>query len=357
MSHTPKILAVSVLTPPHCQTQETLTIAAEQWTSHFDESFRSKVRRVFRNAGVEKRYTVLPIEEVFLNRGLTDKNAIYQSVVVDYCETVLKEALDKAGLTPQDIDCLITTSCTGHMSPSIDAHLINRLDMRPETQRLPVMEMGCMAGANGLVYAENYLKAYPERYVALIAAELTTLTFQAEDYSWANIVSAGIFADGVACAILGPSKEMSMTPKPVIKRSQMLHFPDSTDLLGFNLETTGFRMVLDEALPDVIVEQFDTYTHSFLAHENWRIEDLNHAIVHPGGKKIIDALDKKFLEYGIALDESRSILRDYGNVSSATVLFILNEFMSKPIDAGEKAILLAFGPGVTACSLLLEWDS
>ena len=348
----PKILSIACVTPPHYTSHAEFITQAEVWLQNQPQEVRNKALSIFQNANVNGRYTVLPLNQVFAPMTLDAKNGFYRQAVVDYAEMALRQALDKAKLDPMNIDCLIITSCTGHMSPSLDAFLINRLNLKPTIQRMPIMEMGCVGGAAGLTYAENYLRAYPNHHVALIAAELCSITFQREDFSWANIVSTAIFGDGVACAILGPSLEL----KPRILDSQMYHFRETTNLLGFDLYSTGFHMVLDESLPRTIMSHFSAFMQPVLDEYGLTLESIDYFLVHPGGKAILEKIERRLRPHGKNLEDSRSILRQYGNVSSATILFILALLLDRPIPAHDKALLIGFGPGVTANTILLEWE-
>ena len=353
MHSLPQILSVSTVTPPYlCPLADMLT-QSSVWVASQDITFQAKVENIFRKADVKQRYTVLPLAEIFKPMTLDEKNGIYRETLIGFAESALRQALEKARLNPTDIDCLITISCTGHMSPSLDAFLVNRLNMKPTIQRMPITEMGCIGGAVALIYAENYLKAYPDRYVAVLAAELTSITFQREDFSWANIVSTAIFGDGIACAILGASRET----RPAIVSSCMHHFPETTDLLGFNLGSTGFHMVLHEHLPGYISQHFHTFMDPILNEAGWTLSDIDHFVVHPGGKKILHNIELILKRHGKHLTDSRAVLRDYGNMSSATVLFILQRFLEKEIQPGEKGLILGFGPGLTASVMLLEWSN
>jgi alkylresorcinol/alkylpyrone synthase len=352
----PKILGIETSLPPYEVTLEALLPWVREWVKTGDPAFQDKVERIFRHAEVDRRYTVLPLDEIFRPRSFAAANQIYRTEIVPLAENAVRKALAATQLEPTEIDCLIVTSCTGHMSPSLDAFLINRLGMRTDVQRMPVMEMGCIGGAVGLMYAENYLRAYPHHKVALVAAELTSVTFQREDFSWANIVSSAIFGDGVACAILGQSEKIG----PRIVASRMHHFPDSIDLLGFDLSDSGFRMVLAPELPDVIRANFHEFMAPLLQSIGWCFPDVEQFIVHPGGKKILHNVELQLRkEKGVRnleLTDSRSVLREMGNMSSATVLFILQRLLARPIPTGEKGMLLGFGPGLTAASCLLEWS-
>ncbi len=347
-----KIISIASVLPAYRYHLDEVLSYAQLWVSEQAPQFKAKVKRIFTQAKVDYRHTVIPLEQIFAPMTLDEKNRIYQSQIIDLSEKALIEALRRANLNASDIDCLITTSCTGHMSPSLEAHLINRLNMKPIVQRLPVMEMGCIGGIAGLIYAENYLRAYPEKYVALISAELSSVTFQRDDFSWANIISAAIFGDGAACAILGPTTQL----RPCLKGSLMYHFPETIDLLGFNLSSTGFRMVLDPDLPDHIQSHFEDFTDPLLSQFGITLDDIHHFIVHPGGIKILQNIAKQLPDSNNALHASTETFRELGNLSSATVLFILERILKKPIEPQSLGLMMGFGPGLTAGSILLEWQ-
>jgi predicted naringenin-chalcone synthase len=239
------------------------------------------------------------------------------------------------------------------MIPSIDAYLINSLGMRQDIVRLPVTEMGCVAGISGLIYAENFLRANPGKKAAVLAVEAPTATFQLNDFSMANMVSAAIFGDGCACVLLS-SLEDEIGPK--IKGHEMYHFPDATHMMGFDLVDSGLKMVLDKEVPETIASHFPAIIHPFLKKHDLEIQDIDHLIFHPGGKKIVQTVEALFSELGKNIDDTKEVLRLFGNMSSATVLFVLDRFMNKPdIAKGEKGLMLSFGPGFTAQRILLEW--
>jgi predicted naringenin-chalcone synthase len=354
----PQILSVATAVPEYECVLEDVALQAQAWVEKKEKGFKLKVDRLFRRSGVARRYTVLPLKKLFEPMSLAEKNNIYRERIVNYVEMALVEALKQANLNPSELDCLIVASCTGHMSPSLDAFLVNRLGLKFSVQRLPVMEMGCIGGVAALMYAENYCRAYPGAHVAVIAAELTSLTFQRNDYSWANIISTAIFGDGIACAILGNG---GAAFNPSIRASGMYHFPDTTHLLGFDLGDTGFTMVLDPSLPTVIREQFLAMVEMTLKNVGWSFSEFNEFLIHPGGLKILSELETLIRplrethreEPLFQLTASRNLLHDYGNMSSATVLFLLKQWMDSE-NAGPKALMAGFGPGLTAGTLLLE---
>jgi alkylresorcinol/alkylpyrone synthase len=267
-------------------------------------------------------------------------------------EQSLKKSLEKASLQSTDIDYIITVSCTGIMIPSVDAYLINSLQMKQDIVRLPVTEMGCAAGVSGIIYAKNFLKANPNKRAAVIAVESPTATFQLEDFSMVNIVSAAIFGDGAASVILSSYKE---DKGPKIIDEAMYHFYNATHMMGFKLVNTGLQMILDKSVPETISNHFPMIVHPFLERNNLKIEDINHLIFHPGGKKIVQTVEGLFGSLGKNINDTKEVLRLYGNMSSATVLYVLERFMNGDRQPGEKGLMLSFGPGFSAQRILLEW--
>lgn len=291
-------------------------------------------------------------EEVFTATSFEEKNNIYIREVIKLAEKSLEKSLQKSNLQPTDIDYIITVSCTGIMIPSIDAYLINRLKMRQDIVRLPVTEMGCAAGVSGIIYAKNFLKATPNKRAVVIAVEAPTATFQLEDYSMTNIVSAAIFGDGASSVIMSSYEE---DKGPKIIDESMYHFYDSTQMMGFKLVNSGLQMILDKKVPETISNHFSKIVHPFLQRNNLTIENIDHLIFHPGGKKIVQTVEDLFGSLGKNIEDTKEVLRLYGNMSSATVLYVLERFMSKERYPGEKGLMLSFGPGFSAQRILLEW--
>ncbi len=324
----------------------------ESWLGDQDERFRRKVLKIFEGSAVDKRYGIMDIADVFTATSFEDKNAIYVREIKKLGAMALKKALDKSGWQAESIDYIITVSCTGIMIPSLDAYLVNELELRTDVVRLPVTEMGCAAGVSGLIYAANFLKANPGRRAAVIAVESPTATFQHHDYSMANMVSAAIFGDGAACVLLS-SGENETGPK--IIGEEMYHFKDATHLMGFDLTNTGLKMILDPQVPDTIATHFPAIIHPFLQKLGSSIEQVQHLIFHPGGRKIVETVEGLFGSLGKSIDDTRETLRLYGNMSSATVLYVLERFLLKDIAPGDQGLILSFGPGFSAQRVLLEW--
>lgn len=346
------IATVAKQLPKHSRVTRKVIPYVETWLEGQDERFRRKVVKIFENAAVDKRYSIMEPSEVFTASSFEEKNAIYVREMKLLGEQVLQKALEQAGWDPDSLDFIITVSCTGIMIPSLDAYLINDLGLRRDIVRLPVTEMGCAAGISGIIYASNFLKAHPGKRAAVVAVESPTATFQLDDFSMANMVSAAIFGDGAACALLS-SEENATGPQVV--GTDMYHFYDSTHLMGFDLTNKGLKMILDPMVPQNIAEHFEKIIHPFLEKFGTSIEEVDHLIFHPGGKKIVQTIEDLFGTLGKNITETKEVLRLYGNMSSATVLYVLERFIEKPVQKNEQGLMLSFGPGFSAQKVLLQW--
>jgi len=347
-----KISTVKKQLPPYTRPTEEIIPYLKVWLTGQEERFQRKVIKLFENAGVDRRYSIMDAEDVFLKTSFEDKNELYKQETIKLAEQALNKALKSLDIGAKDIDYIITVSCTGIMIPSVDAYLINRLGMKQDIVRLPVTEMGCVAGISGMIYAKNFLKANPDKRAAVIAVESPMSTFQMDDYSMVNIVSAAIFGDGCACAILSsyPDEE-----GPEIIDEAMYHFYDAEHMMGFELKNSGLQMVLDKEVPDKIAAHFPHFVHPFLERNNLSIEDVDHLIFHPGGKKIVQTVEELFGSLGKNIDHTKAVLKEYGNMSSATVLYVLERFMEQGTEKDDIGLMISFGPGFTAQRLLLRW--
>ncbi|WP_299064349.1 type III polyketide synthase [uncultured Polaribacter sp.] len=347
-----KITSVAKQLPKYYRETKDIIPFVKLWMQDQDTRFKRKVIKLFEGAAVDKRYSIMDPEEVFTATSFEEKNNIYAREVVQLAEKSLKKSLDKAKLKPTDIDYIITVSCTGIMIPSVDAYLINSLGMKQDIVRLPVTEMGCAAGVSGIIYAKNFLKSNPNKRAAVIAVEAPTATFQLEDYSMTNIVSAAIFGDGASAVILSSFED---DKGPAIIDEAMYHFYDATNMMGFKLVNSGLQMILDKEVPQKISDHFPAIIHPFLEKNNLTIKDIDHLIFHPGGKKIVQTVEALFGVLGKNIDDTKEVLRLYGNMSSATVLYVLERFMDRNPEKGERGIMLSFGPGFSAQRILLQW--
>lgn len=347
-----RIATVATQLPQYFRETKDIIPLVDVWLDGQDSRFKRKVVKIFEGAAVDKRYSIMHPEEVFTQTSFEAKNSIYQREVKKLGKQVLQKALADVNWQADSIDYIITVSCTGIMIPSVDAYLINGFKMKQDIVRLPVTEMGCVAGISAMIYAKKFLESQPGKRAAVIAIESPTATFQLDDYSMANMVSAAIFGDGAACVLMSSEEHIE---GPKIIGEKMYHFYDETMMMGFDLTNSGLKMILDPKVPETIAAHFPNIIHPFLKEHDTTIEKVDHLVFHPGGKKIVQTVETLFGELGKNIDDTRETLRLYGNMSSATVLFVLERFMKKQIKAGEQGIMLSFGPGFTAQRILLEW--
>jgi alkylresorcinol/alkylpyrone synthase len=346
------LLKPFIVVPPHVLTQQQVkeTIGP---VFELDARRLNVMLRVIENSRVDKRHLAFPLEHVIAPRPLWQVNREYQEKAIELGREAARGALDSAGLAPEEIDLLITVSCTGIMIPSIDAFLINELGMRRDTRRLPVTELGCAAGAAALSQAADYIRAYPDANVLVLAVELPSLTFQRGDNSPAHLISCALFGDGAAAAVVtGQARSGARIV------STMSHlFPSTYDAMGFDLRDSGFHIVLSKDVPNLIRAEIAGLTARFMERCNSKREDLAFFWIHPGGQKLLANIES---ELGLNGDDTRAswqVLSQYGNLSSATVLFIASEgWEARPAGKKELGLMAAFGPGFSAEMLLLEWN-
>ena len=346
------IVQVEKELPQYFRETKDILPLVENWLGDQDERFRRKISKIFEGAAVDKRYSIMSPEEVFVSTSFEEKNNIYVREIKKLGTSVLGNSLKRAGWEPKSLDYIITVSCTGIMIPSLDAYLINELELKQNITRLPVTEMGCAAGISGMIYAFNFLKANPGKRAAVVAVESPTATFQLDDFSMANMVSAAIFGDGAACVLLSSEENIE---GPKIIAEEMYHFFDATHLMGFHLSNNGLQMILDEKVPETIAEHFPAIIHPFLEQNNTNIQEVQHLIFHPGGKKIVQTVSELFGTLGKNIDDTREVLRLYGNMSSVTVLYVLERFLNKELPKGDQGLMLSFGPGFSAQRILIKW--
>ena len=347
-----KIVTVSKSLPQYARKTDEIIPYLEAWLSGQEDRFVRKVKKIFEGAQVDQRFSIMHPDEVFSKTSFEERNQIYARESIKLGKEVLEKAINQAGWQPQDLDYIITVSCTGIMIPSLDAYLINLLNLKQDIVRLPVTEMGCVGGISGLIYAKNFLAANPNKRAAVIAVESPTATLQLDDFSMANMVSAAIFGDGAACVLLSSFEN---DKGPEIIAESMYHFYNEEKMMGFELTNSGLKMVLDIEVPETIAAHFENIIHPFLAKNELAIENINHLIFHPGGKKIVKTVEELFLNSGKNIDDTKEVLRQYGNMSSATVLFVLERFMNKNLLPNDFGLMLSFGPGFTAQQILVRW--
>jgi alkylresorcinol/alkylpyrone synthase len=305
------------------------------------------------NAQVHQRHAIFPIDYTIEPRALSQTNNEYIEHAIKLGQEAAEKCLAKAGLRPEDIDLIITVSCTGFMIPSLDAHLIKLMGFRSDVRRMPFTELGCAAGAMAISRAADYIKSYPHANVLIIAVELPSLTFQRKDISQANLISSILFGDGAAAVVVtGQDK-----PGPRVLVTETYTFPDSLGAMGFDLRDSGFHILLAKDVPEMIGAEIKGLVYGFLERHGKTRQDIKGWILHPGGARLLGNVEQQLGLCKCDTQPSWDILANVGNLSSATILFILQEWLEKrPLKAGEHAMAAAFGPGFSAEFLLLQWN-
>lgn len=347
-----RIVGASRELPRFSRSTAELIPHVQEWLKGEPERLVRKATKIFEGSGVDQRFGIMDVAEVFTRTSFEEKNNAYMEAARSLGSRVLEKALKAAGWEPESLDYLITVSCTGIMIPSLDAYLVNSLSLRGDVCRLPVTEMGCAAGISGLIYAYHFLKAGKGKRAAVVAVECPSATFQHDDHSMANIISAAIFGDGASCVLLSAEEGVA---GPRILAEGMYHFPNTTGLMGFHLTNSGLKMILDPAVPETITSHFHQMLLPFLEKNGLELFQIRHLIFHPGGRKIVQATEQFFELQEANLEDTREVLRAYGNMSSVTVLYVLQRFLEKNPAAGEYGLMLSFGPGFTAQRLLLQF--
>ena len=354
-----RIAAVGSALPPHYYDQDTLLDALRRrWESRFFNPER--LQRLHQNVLVGGRHLALPIEEY---DGLTTwgkANDAWIRVAQQVGEQAVLDVLARAGLTSADLGAFLFVTVTGVATPSIDARLVNRLGLPPRIKRMPIFGLGCVAGAAGIARASDYVRAYPDQAALLLSVELCSLTLQEEDLSIPNLIASGLFGDGAA-AVLVTGERFRETagdeaPGPTVVDTRSVFYPDSERVMGWDISENGFRIVLSAEVPDVVRQFLRHDVDTFLAEHGLTRADISSWVCHPGGPKVLEAMQEALEIPEQALAVTWDSLRRVGNLSSTSVLLVLAETMEKHRpEPGSWGMLLAMGPGFCSELVLLRW--
>ncbi len=312
------------------------------------------LERLHRNVTVEGRYLAMPPERYNDLQTWGQANDVWIQVAQELGEQALCRALHHAGLQPKELGALFFTSVTGISSPSIDALLINRMGLSPNIRRLPIFGLGCVAGAAGISRAADYVRAYPSQSAALVSVELCSLTIQRDDLSVANLISSGLFADGSAAVIVNGSELDSSGPE--ILATQSIFYPNTEEMMGWTVSEKGFRITLSPEVPVLIREHLGQGVDAFLADHQLQRKDIGSWVLHTGGPKVLEATAAALDLNDGQLDASWACLKRVGNLSSASVLVVLEDVMrNRRPEPGTLGLLAAMGPGFCSELVLLKW--
>ncbi|HEX8817192.1 MAG TPA: 3-oxoacyl-[acyl-carrier-protein] synthase III C-terminal domain-containing protein [Terriglobales bacterium] len=348
-----RICGVGSAFPENYYSQEEICEALKRrWAGKLENP--QVLDRLHASVGVKGRHLALPIASY---DGLTTwgrANDAWIEAAVDLGEQSLRQALLSSGMTMADLGAIFFVTVTGVASPSIEGRMINRMGLPVGIKRIPIFGLGCVAGAAGIARAADYVKAFPDQAAALVAVELCSLTWREDDVSAANLISSGLFGDGAAAVIVAGSEKKQSGPRVIATQSQF--YPDTEDVMGWDISEKGFQIVLSRSVPDVVEQHLGQDVDAFLKERGLSRNDIGAWIMHTGGPKVLQATEKTLELAPDALQASWESLRNVGNLSSASVLLVLEDFMNGRRPApGTLSILAAMGPGFCSELVLMEW--
>ena len=346
-------MALATAVPPYTVAQEDARTLAR---SLFREVLRENQERllgVFDNSGIQRRSVSAPLEWFAEDHDFAEKNALYVDTAVRLGTELAERTMAQAGLTPRDVDHLVFVSSTGLAAPSIDARIANHLGLRGDFRRTPIWGLGCAGGAAGLARAREFALASPGSRVLLIALELCTLTFQRGDRSTRNLIASSLFADGAAAALVqgadAPAPARNGSPALELRASQSTLWADTLDVMGWTVDGAGLHVVFSRDIPTIVRERVRPSLERFLAGQGLALETLDHVVTHPGGMKVLQAYAETLGLPETAFRHAREVLRDHGNMSSPTCLFVLERFLAAhAIEEDQDAVIAALGPGFSS---------
>jgi alkylresorcinol/alkylpyrone synthase len=345
-----RLCAIATAVPPHRLEQQEVERRAARWfraAPDFD-----RLLPVFANSGISGRYSAVPLDWFEEPHGWADRNRVYLAAALDLIEAAAGRALDRAGVGLDEIGAIVTVSTTGIATPSLDALLIERMGLPRTVQRLPVFGLGCAGGALGLARAAALAATMPEKPVLLVVVELCTLQFRRDDLSRSNIVATALFGDGAVAAVL---RGDAGAAGPVIAASGEYLWPQSLDVMGWDVAEDGLKAIFSRDIPRLVTCRLGPVVDDFLGDQGLTLRDIDRFVCHPGGPKVIEACETVFDLPPDSLVEARRSLAEFGNMSAASVLFVLERTLMRDSDeAWRRALLTAFGPGFSAGFVLLE---
>jgi alkylresorcinol/alkylpyrone synthase len=361
------ILSVGKAIPHNEMSQDTTVEFAKEI---FQDSFKDieRLLTVFKNGEIQKRQFAEQLDWYKKEHTFEEKNRMYIEKAVQLSVEAVKQCLTNQKLLNQSIDyevidAIFFISSTGISTPSIDAKIMNQLPFKETTKRIPIWGLGCAGGASGLSRAFEYCKAYSNSLVLVISVELCSLTFQHDDRSKSNLIGTSLFADGVACICLtGDSFNWQTSSKldalPHIKATRSTFLRDSEDVMGWDIKNNGFYVVFSRDIPTIIYKWLRPQVSLFLEEHGLSLDEIAHFIAHPGGKKVLEAYRDGLGFTDQHLHISKEVLIDHGNMSSVTVMYVIQEYLERELGiASEYGLIGALGPGFSSEMLLVQWES
>lgn len=342
------LLSLATAVPPYALDQADVTTRAR--TLFAGRRDIERLLPVFENTGIHRRYSCVPIEWYAQNHGWKERTGLFLENAVSLLEKVAVDAIAKAGLAREDIDAIVVNCTTGIATPSLDAMLVERMGLRRDIVRLPILGLGCAGGVMGMTRAVSLARAKPGSRVLFLVVELCALTFRKDDLSKSNVVAAALFGDGAAGAILSTDGD-----GPVFGASGEYTWPNTLDVMGWEVEEDGLKARFAQSIPSLVSNDFRTIAQGFARTNDIDLKSIEGFACHPGGAKLLDALEDALDLSRGALADSRAVLRDFGNMSAVTALFVLARMQSER-GTGERRLLSALGPGFSAAFLMLDGE-
>jgi alkylresorcinol/alkylpyrone synthase len=338
--------------PRHILGQETVAETARHIFGMAGVADLDRMVAVFGNAGIDRRYSTVPVAWYEEKHGWTDRNSLYLEHALALIEEAARQALDQAGIKAEEIDAVVTVSTTGIATPSLDAMLMGRLPLRSNVRRLPIFGLGCAGGVLGLSRAADLARAAPQSRILFIVVELCALCFRHGDFTKSNLVATALFGDGAAAAVLSCEGAKGHEDRPALLEGGEFTWPNSLDIMGWEVADDGLKAIFSRDIPALVQRDLRDATADFLARHDLTIADIRYFICHPGGAKVLDALEEAFSLATGTLGFARATLRDFGNMSAVTVLFVLERALRA--GASGKMLMTALGPGFTAGFQLID---
>ena len=348
-----RIVSAASAFPKHRYDQKAIAGALQRfWGERLERP--EFLHRLHAHTGVDTRHLVLPLEAYLRLETWGQTNSLWIEAAQHLGRAAMCKAITAGGLTTRELGALFFVSVTGIASPSIDAKLINMLRLSPNIKRVPIFGLGCVAGAAGLARAADYVRAFPGEAAALVSVELCSLTWQREDVSVANLIATGLFGDGAAAVIVAGAESECEGPEIVATRS--VFYPDTEEVMGWDISERGFQIMLSPDVPKVVREHLRQDVDGFLAEHGLTRAEIGSWIIHTGGPKVLEAVQDSLQLPEGALERSWECLRRVGNLSSASVLVVLEDFLATGRgEPGTYSVLAAMGPGFCSELLLLRW--
>jgi alkylresorcinol/alkylpyrone synthase len=357
-----RIASVGTAYPPHRYPQAVITEALKERMQD-KLAMPDIMDRLHRNCGVDYRHIMYPLESLGTISGFGSMNDLWIKGAVELGQQAVQKALDQAGLEPSDISAIFFTSVTGLACPSIDARLVNLMNFPKDIKRTPIFGLGCVAGAAGISRTVDYVRAYQKQYAILLSVELCSLTWQENDASMAAIVASGLFGDGAAAVVVageetphGKRPTSVQEPCPRVVATKSTFYPNTEHLMGWNINQSGFNIVLSAEVPDLVNSELKRTVEDFLSENNMNMHQICSFIMHSGGPKVLQAMENSLNLPQGALSASWNSLRQRGNLSSASVLTVMQDYLyNRPGSPGCYSMMGAMGPAFCSELLLLQW--